>query len=1106
MAQKRIINAIITTNFDNMLERAAESLGLPVFQIFSPGISKPYDFHHSNSFLVPYIKLHGDLSARSHIVLTREEIKKGNYDHDILILFKEILKSHTLIMAGYSGFDDKVVEIIEKNAKKDYIYDCNIRLDKKSPLFLKLGHKIRFVQSTFDSFIENVSKSILNKPSFLRFSPTIIEKLFKWRLEYFKEQFYNDHLSLAFFKKPIPRKKAEIQIIDFLISNSHIVFITGKCGFGKSIIGINTCNWQKNSDRNLFFFIKAKSLDKPELDVYIAESLGGIGSEAASVIFSIENWLVETNHHLIIFLDGLNEYCSSIKECVDLFRNTLRLILQLKPNSPIRLIITIREEVWHKVYQDVDHFFLNKILNREGVDKVYSVINITSYSHEEFNEALSRLSDSNLNVLDKTAILMGYEQLRDPFFFNAICNKIDTMDMRQSLLHVFEYSIEDKLATCGSIVHINLIKSSLSNIALKCFSENKTFTLKNFCCISKADELEQKLIDLGFVTRTDAGKLRFSHDRYHEYFLSKSFGFGDAPDISTFRGLQNFIANYKDEPLMISAAKMYFLLNPDEVNTLEDALYTCFAQDKYDFLISKDTLFLFIKEVLIELSIDNPPLLNYLLEDVLQEERIKELETELIRSLNLIIVHLPRENGMHLFQKIIHNREDLSSLEAEIFLTDYILDYYCSLEKEVNLLLDAPFAGYFNDPCLPVWKKMILCFSFVEKLGPFNQNKSEHEKLIKEISPIIFLYANSYSENDCKSFADYILKFCNRLFFNASSLEIQAFFNSDIKNKKYFISLFEHLENGNILNENHYEWFKKYITKIGNNCEFHLCKLAFILSSKNDLEKTIDFWKKIFESFNKDTSPEEVDFMLATLLYLIVVNEVLYTHDFNTYFERVLEHWSRILEYAPGLIRSQWRNMNDDFDKIFEDGFNPIASYIYLQPAARRQSLNYCRYQKSCHPIDGSLYFSYLKIFLENGEISKALRIIHALSSHIMLWPEEGFSYLPLIAKSNDPLIRRAYIRVLAECYHRYPLQTLQYLRTHGCELSDDEIGKLKIRIDPQIGYRQIEDLEWANIAHFFLTVLSDHRNQFYSILKKIIEAQSIHDAIRHVFSLRPFH
>ena len=123
-----------------------------------------------------------------------------------------------------------------------------------------------------------------------------------------------------------------------------------------------------------------------------------------------------------------------------------------------------------------------------------------------------------------------------------------------------------------------------------------------------------------------------------------------------------------------------------------------------------------------------------------------------------------------------------------------------------------------------------------------------------------------------------------------------------------------------------------------------------------------------------------------------------------------------------------------------------------------------------------------------------------------MLWPEEGFSYLPLIAKSNDPLIRRAYIRVLAECYHRYPLQTLQYLRTHGCELSDDEIGKLKIRIDPQIGYRQIEDLEWANIAHFFLTVLSDHRNQFYSILKKIIEAQSIHDAIRHVFSLRPFH
>lgn len=701
---------------------------------------------------------------------------------------------------------------------------------------------------------------------------------------------------------------------------------------------------------------------------------------------------------------------------------------------------------------------------------------------------------------------MGYEQLRDPFFFNAICNKIDTMDMRQSLSHIFEYSIEDKLATCGNIVHINLIESSLSNIALKCFSGNKTFTLTNFCRVSNSDDLEQKLIDLGFITRTDEGKLRFSHDRYHEYFLAKSFGFGDAPNISTVQGLQNFIVDHKDEPLMISAAKMYFLLNPDEMNTLEGALYTCFENDKYDSLVSKDALFLFIKEVLIELSIDNPSLLNSLLEDVLQKERIKELKTELIRSINLIIVHLPRENGMHLFQKIIHNREDLSSLEAEIFLTDYILDYYCSLEKEVNLLSDKPFAEYFNDPCLPVWKKMVRCFSFVEKLGPFNQNKLEHEKLIKEISPIIFLYANSCSENDYKSLADYILKFCNRLFFNASSIEIQEFFNDNIRTKEFFISLFEHLKSGNILEKNHYEGFKNYITKIGNNCEFHLCKLAFILSSKNDLEKTIEFWKNIFESFNEYTPPEEVDFMLATLLYLLVVNEVLYTHDFDTYFKRVLEDWPQILEYAPGLIRSRWRNMSDDFDKIFEDGFNPIASYMYLQPVARRQLLSYCQYQKSCHFIENSLYYSYLNNFLENGEISKALRIIHALSSHIMLWPEEGFSYLPLIAKSNNPLIRRAYIRMLSECYHRYPLQTLQYLRTYGCELSDDEIGKLKIRIDPQIGYRQIEDLEWANIAHFFLTVLFNHRNQFYNALKKIIESQSLYEAIKWVFSPRSFH
>lgn len=1111
LAQKRVIDAIVTTNFDNMLEQAAECLGLPIFQIFSPGISKPYDVNYAKFTLVPYIKLHGDLSARSQLILTQDEIEQGDYDKDILILFEQILKTHTLVIAGYSGSDHKLVEIIEKNTRNaNHIYYCNPHaIDMNSPLYSQLRNKLRFVQVSFDTLIENISKPILNKPSLLRFSTTIIEKLLKWRLEYFQTQFYEDHLArtfLAIDNRPIPRIETETQIIHFLTSELPLLIVTGRSGVGKSIIGINTCNWCKQSAHNLFFFIKAKTLDRPELDIYIAESLGGIGSEAASVIFSIENWLERTNHHLIIFLDGLNEYRSSVDECINLFRNILRLLLQLKPNSPIKIIITIREEMWHKVYQHVDHFFLNQILNRGNEHRAYSLINIDRFSNEEFIEAINRLSDSSLNIFDKSAILTGYDQLRDPFFLNAIYKHTNAIDGQHSFLKIFEYSIEEKLSTCNDIIHLHLLLNILPNVAFRCLESDKSFNLRQFCYQQNIHMLEDKLVDLGFIIRTNNGEFRFSHDRYHEYFLSKAFGFAGVPDILNSKALQKFILDYKDDALVIAAAKMYFLLNEDSINTLQVILLECFTKKAYSSFTNKEKVFLFIKDVLIELSIDNPVLSYCLLEDLLCTSRISILDEELIRGLILIIVHLPKKEGFQLFRRIIEHRDDLSSIEAEIFLADYIIEYYCTSSQKVDLLNDEPFVSYFNAPNIPVWKKMTRFFGLIEKLGPFNLNKAEYQKIIAEISSslFVFLSTNSFSEDDCRDYTDYVLKFCNRLFFNATSKEIQAFFEGNEEKKEFFYNVFEHLEQGGTLNVELYGDFRNYITRIGNNCEFHLCKLAFILSSKNDYYKTIVLWKQIFESFNEDTPAEEVDFLQATLLYLFAVNEVLYTKDFDIYFEKVLNDWPRILEYTPGLIRSQWRNMNDDFDKIFEDGFNPIASYIYLQPVVKRQSLNYIQYKdESNHSnssIADSLFFIYLKKYIEKGDTSKALRIIHALCSHIMLWPEDGFAYLPVIASSNDPLIRRSYIRMLTECYHRYPIQTLNYLRTHGFDLSDDEISKIKIRLDPKIGYRQIEDLEWANIIHFFLSVQSKHKTIFYRTLKGIIKSNTLYGAVQKAF------
>ena len=52
---------------------------------------------------VPYVKLHGDLQARSLTVLTQEEIDTAKYDSAMLLLAKQILRSHHVIFPATRG-------------------------------------------------------------------------------------------------------------------------------------------------------------------------------------------------------------------------------------------------------------------------------------------------------------------------------------------------------------------------------------------------------------------------------------------------------------------------------------------------------------------------------------------------------------------------------------------------------------------------------------------------------------------------------------------------------------------------------------------------------------------------------------------------------------------------------------------------------------------------------------------------------------------------------------------------------------------------------------------------------------------------------------------
>jgi hypothetical protein len=130
LAKAGIIDAIITTNFDNLLEQAQHEVGLDIFQIYAAGVASPYVL--GNQLFSPprpvYIKLHGDIIAKRITHLTAGEIKGKPYDRAFSMLLQSILRTHTLIFIGYSGGDQVFADELRKASAKIArpIYWCNI--------------------------------------------------------------------------------------------------------------------------------------------------------------------------------------------------------------------------------------------------------------------------------------------------------------------------------------------------------------------------------------------------------------------------------------------------------------------------------------------------------------------------------------------------------------------------------------------------------------------------------------------------------------------------------------------------------------------------------------------------------------------------------------------------------------------------------------------------------------------------------------------------------------------------------------------------------------------------------------------------------------------
>src|SRR5258708_9698801 len=128
------------------------------------------------------------------------------------------------------------------------------------------------------------------------------------------------------------------------------------------------------------------------------------------------------------------------------------------------------------------------------------------------------------------------------------------------------------------------------------------------------------------------------------------------------------------------------------------------------------------------------------------------------------------------------------------------------------------------------------------------------------------------------------------------------------------------------------------------------------------------------------------------------------------------------------------------------------------------------------------MFTKLLEEFLRSERIEEALRVLHALANIIVVWPTEGLLTLRSVIGHSDPRVRRASIRILAEAFNRHPEETMEFLRTSGVAVSDEDLLEIKIRHDARIGRRQIEVEEWARILHFLFKLPNSREKLIQSL------------------------
>jgi len=1112
LAEEGGIDAIVTTNFDIMLETAQRELGRNVFQVFAAGVARPYitgDRH--TPALVPYLKLHGDIASRSVLQLTADELADSAYDGAIRDLLIEVLATQDVIFAGYGGYDVQLASIVAgalRQTASAVYWVAPLPPNPAAPLVSELHGRVRPILCSFDEFVTAISRPVLEHPTRRPTRPTFVRCLLEWRSDYTNREYLLEYGSRKSVVAPhlfARRVAVESSINRFLGSAQSLAVVVGPSGFGKTSIGIRLHElWRNNRSRQLLL-IKAKSLRGPDIEEYLNEQIGGLGAPVPVSLHELEPWLRSNERQLVLYIDGLNEFGNDVADCVRLFRNLIRLCYFLpQHSSAVKVVATLRQETWNSVLPRLDPVQLRYSLWSEStVAESAAAIAVGPLSDDELVDAVQRLNEAGFTQIDINSLSpAAVERLRDPFLLSAVADTGAAIGVMGPSARIYKSVMDARLARHATDVDVPTLEHALAAVALRSLTTGQgTFRAIDIEPAERRGEIVRAALDMSAVVAVRDGFLGFAHDRLQEYFLSLGLALPAAPTLETVYGLREFLAKTAGNARAHAAARMFFTL---QANThfaiIDHAFHTTPTGD--DASAEDHELTSFIREVILDLAdADAPFAASFLRSAIRSPEQHPQIRSHL-RPLIQIVANLPVDVAVPILASVRAPAEPTAETEAAIYAADKLIRRFLGDgSRPTDFDAVDPYRTFLHEQSLPRHLQTGRALEFLRQLGPDNTHPAEYSAVVESILPVFRrLAGRTWSADERRQLARHVLANSDRLVFNATAEGIAAFFANP--NRRVFTEILARVESGDVLTSPDLAAFGPFVDEMdlnASNVEYHFCHALFAMSAVNDFERTIELWVREFETFSDKTSPVRIDFFQAALVYSHILCGRLYDDFFIDYEERVLRDWPTVLLYRPGLQRGSRRGFADAFDMIFEDGFSVVYPYGILRPSRERRQSKYTAYvrarqQKETHD-DFPLYSHYLRQFLSANRIDEALQLLQTMNSVVVTWPREGLDALREVIGYQHEVIHKAVVRILAEAYNRHPEETIQFLRFGGLALSTDDLQEIRIRRDPLIGRRQVEEQQWARVA-FFLLRRPNGRYRFFACMGALLESSSIEDAV----------